>query len=322
MPKTGYSLTSPQLFFGVLCYTLAGLFLDTEREIFGVLVACTLVSLLSAFAYFYTAGHTCSRTFYDDMFGRISGAVRLFLAFVTALTLVRKLGGFSASVAYDYGGEPEMTFIFLLFLAVLALWGSYSRAVRFFELSVLPLAALIIVSAFGGGGKLYAHIGASVFTGAFSAVGSALVVLSLYLRTARSREEMSAYQKSSDFHPSALVCGMSAPFAAGIIYILAELLGFSSENMLASFFLWFILLAGVFTVMLSLSDILAIPEMAADGNARCGYVALALVFSAAMLFFSYAGAETSAAVESALSLAVLITVSVSAGRLFAAEGGE
>ena len=259
MEETRNKITAPQLFCLVFCYVFAGLRFYCGKKLASVLFVCLFsacVCVVSAVA----RGRFCLfSSLCRTAFGGFGAVVRAFAVILLALPLSAALDSLARGVSSFYENDcVGAVLTAAVFLCVFAASKGICTLGRFCELCVLPLALVLPLSLLGGGGgEVDVAFGTEEIDACFAAFGGAPVFFSLYLRCAK-REEQSDFARASAFSPQPAACGVLGVLAAGAVHIFLIFTG--AESVLSSFLLWFPALGRIFAFVLSVCDVLSLPE--------------------------------------------------------------
>ena len=138
------------------------------------------------------------------------------------------------------------------------------------------------------GGKFDFSFDTSAVMSSFDCIGNVAVIFSLYLSCITKKDEnMSEFMRNGSFHPSPLASGIIAVFSAGILYIFVNLMAMSGENLLISFFSWFLSVTRIFAFSLCICDLCGIPQRISSGEKRKGVFLTAVLFIFSILVYGY-----------------------------------
>ncbi len=269
MKETNYRISAFQLFFLVFAYVFSGLFLYAKASLTVTVLSCTFAAAICVVAGYLCRGFSSSAQFYGAVFGRFSAFVRLLSLIFIAFSGVRALYAFSRGICVYYkGASVAAVFLICAFLAVFAVFRSFSGAARFAELGAFVVAAILLLSFLGGGGDVYFFFSADEVLSSFDAFGSSAVILSLYLRViTKDDAEMSDFARNAGTHPSPVLCGVFGALFAGALYLFICVRG-GMSNILLLLFAWLLCITGFFALALCASDVLGIPECEKENALR------------------------------------------------------
>lgn len=254
-----FSLSAYQLFCLLFFYLLSGMMLFCDGAIFAALFASLFTALLCFVADSLSHDRFSSASLYSGLFRGLGAPMRIFCAFIAFLSLLRAIFAVSAEISAFYNAENTLVPApFLLFLCIFAVWNGFSRAARFSELCIFALALACLLALFGGGKGFHLGFAKAELFSAFDVIGAPAVILSAYLRCVTPESgKMSAFAKSSNFHPSPLAAGVFASISALAVY---SFFCFAGQNVLFSLFSWFLFLSRLLLISIGIADLIAYPE--------------------------------------------------------------
>jgi hypothetical protein len=259
MEETRNKITAPQLFCLVFCCVFPGLRLYCGESFAAVLFVCLFCAVVCVVSAAASDGYGSFSTLCRTAFGGFGAVVRAFAVILLALPLSAALDSLARGVSSFY--EKDCVGAVLtaaVFLCVFAASKGICTLGRFCELCVFSLALVLPLSLLGGGGgEVDVAFGTEEIDACFAAFGGAPVFFSLYLRCAK-REEQSDFARASAFSPQPAACGVLGVLAAGAVHIFLIFTG--AESILSSFLLWFAALGRIFAFVLSVCDVLSLPE--------------------------------------------------------------
>lgn len=289
MDERKYSISSVQLFFILFSYVFSGLFIYSDGVFFPVILTCIFLASMCVVARLITNGFDSSKEFFSSVFGKTAPVLRIICAVFVSFSLIGTLFEFSNDVSLVYGGNISVVFIVVTGIAVFSVWNGFYRAARFSELCLFSVLSILLVSLFsGGGGKFDFSFDTSTVMSSFDCIGNVAVIFSLYLSCITEKDEkMSDFMRNGEFHPSPVASGIIAVFSAGLLYIFVNLMAMSGENILISFFSWFLSVTRIFAFSLCICDLCGIPQMISSGEKRKGVFFAAVLFIFSVLVYGY-----------------------------------
>ena len=289
MDERKYSISSVQLFFILFSYVFSGLFIYSDGVFFPVILTCIFLASMCVVARLITNGFDSSKEFFSSVFGKTAPALRIICAVFVSFSLIGTLFEFSNDVSLVYGGNISVVFIVVAGIAVFSVWNGFYRAARFSELCLFSVLSILLVSLFsGGGGKFDFSFDTNAVMSSFHCMGNVAVIFSLYLSCITEKDEiMSEFMRNGSFHPSPLASGIIAVFSAGILYIFVNLMAMSGENLLISFFSWFLSVTRIFAFSICICDLCGIPQRKAPEEKRKGVFFAAVLFIFSILVYGY-----------------------------------